>query len=87
LKGEAKVERKREQGTIETFNSTPEERLKAIFRVIERGQYEKIDGTMIDLSTAGAIKAVYEALSPENKDKFTTFPAGKMGLIAWKLVR
>ena len=81
------MERIREQGTIETLAESGSERMAAIRRVVADCQYAKIDGTMIDLSTAGAIVTVYDALSPENQAKFTAMPAGRMGIVAWELCK
>jgi hypothetical protein len=42
-------------------------------------------GTMIDLFTASAIVQVYDALNDANKGKFASLPAGRMGIVAFKL--
>jgi hypothetical protein len=77
----------REKGTIETRADNPSDRMQAIKRIVDRKQYEKIDGQMIDLFSASAIVKVYEALSKDNQEKFACFPAGKMGIIAFKLLK
>jgi hypothetical protein len=44
------------------------------------------DGVLIDIQTANAIVAVYDALSPENREKFTAMSLEKAATVAWKLV-
>lgn len=79
--------RVRQRGTRVTMAATPDERIAAIRRIVEEKQYAKVDGTMVDLFTASAIVTVYDALNPANKIKFASFPAGQMGLIAFKLLK
>lgn len=77
----------RKQGTVETVAGTPEDRINAIRSIVENKQYAKIDGTMIDLFTASLIVQIYDALNAENKIKFASFKAGKMGELAYKLAK
>jgi len=77
----------RKHGTKVTTAATPDERMAAIQAIVDEGQYAKIDGTMIDLFSAGAILAVDRALSPENQAKFRQYPAGKMAVLAFKLLK
>ncbi len=77
----------REEGTEEIVTDNPADRIAAIRRVVKRHQYAKIDGTMIDGFTAGAIVSVYDALNDANKLKFSSLRAGKMGLVAFKLIK
>lgn len=79
--------RVRQRGTRVTAASSPEERIAAIRQIVHAKQYAKVDDTMIDLFTASAIVQVYDALNDANKLKFASFPAGKMGLIAFKLLK
>ena len=80
-------QRTREHGTIETIPGTPEIRIAAIRQVVTACQYAKIDGQMIDLFSAGAIVAVYDALSPENQAKFAALTAPKMARVAFRLLK
>lgn len=59
----------------------------AAYRVSERCQAEKVDGVLLDLTTARAIIAVYEALSPENRAKMETLHVVKCADITWKLIK
>jgi hypothetical protein len=78
--------RTRQEGTQETVAGNPADRIAAIKRIVANKQYEKIDGCMIDLYTASVISQVYDALGDENKLKFSSMPAPKMGVIAYKLI-
>ena len=80
-------ERVREHGTMETVPGDGEKRLEVIRRIVANGQYEKVDGGMLDLFSAGAICAVYDKLSAENQVKYQTLPAQKMALVAFKLLK
>jgi hypothetical protein len=79
--------RKREQGTIETIAGNPQDRINAIKSVVDNKSYAKIDGTMIDLTTAHVIMTVYNAINDTNKAKFANMPAGRMGTIAYGLIK
>ena len=72
-------------GTHVTRPLSGEERVAAIRRIVEEKQYAKVDGTMIDLFSASAIIAVYDALNEQNKARYAAMPAGRMGLVAFKL--
>ena len=77
----------REHGTKVHMPDSAQERIDAIRSVVTGSSYAKVDGSCMDLTTAGAIVAVYDALNEENKVKFASFPAHKMATIAWKLVK
>ena len=83
----ATYQRTRNQGTIETIAGNPHDRIKAIQAVLDNSSYAKIDGMMIDLTTAHVIMTVYNALSDTNKTKFSGLKAGTMGSIAYKLIK
>ena len=80
-------QKQRKQGTVETIAGNPEDRISAIRAIVDKKQYAKIDGTMIDLFSASLIVQIYDKLNEENKLKFASFPAGKMGQIAYKLIK
>lgn len=86
MEGHTTFARTRKQGTRETLTSDPAVRLAAFRRIVERCQYEKVDGTMIDLFSASMVCQVYDALSDGAKVKFLSLPAGKMALFALKLI-
>lgn len=55
--------------------------------IIKSHQFQEINGVVVDAQTARAIITVYDALSPENQEKFASMSIGKMSSIAWKLVK
>ncbi len=55
--------------------------------IVKRGQNNKIDGVRVDLFSAGAVMAVYNALSPENRAKYEAMPVPKMVVLAFKLLK
>lgn len=79
--------RVREHGTHVTQPTSPAERIAAIRDVVERGAFAKVDGVAVDLTTAGAIIAVYDALNETNRARFAGFRVDQMARMAWKLVR
>ncbi len=53
-------------------------------KVVQDKQYATVDGMILDLFTASAIVAVYDALSPENKAKVEGLPLERMAEFALK---
>ena len=78
--------RVRKEGTIEIISGNSEDRIKAIQGVLDKRSYAKIDGTMIDLTSASAIMAVYNNLNDVNKVKFSSLTAYKMADLAYKIL-
>jgi hypothetical protein len=79
--------RTRVEGTEVTMPATPEQRIAAVRRIVDRKTYAKIDGVMVDLFTASAIVKVYDALNVDNRQLFASLPVGKMGRIAFRLTK
>jgi len=77
--------RTREHGTQVTAPATGQERIAAFRRIVAEGQYAKIDGVMMDLFSASTVLAVYDALNETNREKFSSMPAPKMAVVAFKL--
>jgi hypothetical protein len=61
-------------------------REKAIRDIVENKQMGKIDGKKVDLTTAGAMSKILNALSDESKKKFLALPIDRMLTVTWKLV-
>lgn len=79
--------RTRQHGTKNhTTNGDPAAKLAALREIVERKQYAKIDGAMVDLFSASAIVKVYDALSEANREKFAALPVVTMAKIAFKLL-
>lgn len=79
--------RTREHGTEVTQTSTGDQRIAAIRRIVERKQYAKVDGVMVDLFSASAIVQVFDAISEANRAKFTALPVAKMADVAFKVIK
>ena len=56
-------------------------------RIVENHQYEEVEGYLMDVQTAGALLAIYAALSPKAREKFDSVPLPKLVDFAWKQVR
>ena len=79
--------RTRPHGTVVTQPSSPNERIAAFRRIVDEGQYAKIDGVMVDLFSASAVIAVYDALNEANRARFASLSAPKMAKLAFKFVK
>lgn len=60
--------------------------VEAARRVKANSQYEKVDGVLLDLTTANAIVAVADALSPDSRSKLESMDIERAARICWKLV-
>ena len=79
--------RTRSGGTVVIAPANGAERIAAIRQIVERSQYAKVDGCMIDLFSASAIIKVYDALNETNRSKFAGMPAPAMADMAFKLLK
>lgn len=71
-----------------TFESKESDTISKVKAIVSDQQAEKIDGMLVDLTTANAIMTVYNALDKEeNKSKFAALPIGKMASVAFKLIK
>ena len=55
-------------------------------REARAGAWRKVDGVVLDMSTANVILAVYEATTDEGKAKLVAMPIPKMAAVCWRLV-
>lgn len=55
-------------------------------KIVSEHQHAKIEGVIVDASTAQAILLVYDSLKPENQAKFASLDVRVMGNVAWKLI-
>ena len=79
--------RTREQGTIDYCPATQEERISAFRNIVESQSYAKIDGCMIDVTSANVVVKIYDALNENNKLKFSSLTAENMAKVAFKLIK
>jgi hypothetical protein len=54
---------------------------------VAHGHMGKIDGMLVDATTATAILTVYHALNPVNRAKLAGIRIDRMADVAWKLLR
>ena len=62
-----------------------ESRIDIINRIIDEHQYEKIDGQIVDATTASMLKTVYDALKPASQKKFDRIPLRKLVDFGWSM--
>jgi hypothetical protein len=79
--------RTRQNGTRATLAKSGEEIIVACRQIVAERSYAKINGVTVDLFSAGAIVAVYDALNDANKAKFRNLPVAKMTWIALQLLK
>jgi hypothetical protein len=61
-------------------------RIETLRRIVERHQYEEIEGFEMDVMTASAMVAVHDALSPANQERFDAIPLPRLVDFCWKQV-
>lgn len=66
--------------------TSPEERISAFRKIVEKKAYAKIDGFMVDLFTANYVVQIYDMLNDTNKQKYANHKANCMANIAFQLV-
>lgn len=64
-----------------------EKRIDVLRRIIKEHQYEKIDGKVVDATTANMLVQVYEALRPDLQRKFDKIPLMKLVDFGWSVVK
>ena len=79
--------RTRQHGCKVTAPSDPRERIAALRTIVEKKEYAKVDGCMIDLFSASAIVQVYDALSEAAQKKYARMTAPTMASVAFKLLK
>lgn len=89
LKHQQETTRTRPQGTrvINTLQAADPglARIEAVQAIVDKGQYCKIDGLMVDLFSASCILQIYRAIRPEYQSKYRNLPIRKMATMAFKL--
>jgi hypothetical protein len=54
--------------------------------IVHSSSAKKIDGMLVDITTANAILTVYDNLSDTNKAKLIDMPLEKMAAVCWRLL-
>jgi hypothetical protein len=62
-------------------------RVIELLREAARGQWRKIDGVVVDMTTAAAILTVYDAVKPATKAKLAALRIDRMAAVAWRILR
>ncbi|MET7821266.1 hypothetical protein [Micromonospora zamorensis] len=62
-------------------------RIIEVLREAARGQMRKIDGAIVDGTTATAILTVYDALKPPTRAKLAALRIDRMAQVAWQVLR
>lgn len=75
----------RKNGTKVYKTETNQDKIDALRSIVTEGQYAVINGQMIDLFSASAIIAVYDALNETNKARYSGYAVPVMASIAFKL--
>ena len=58
-----------------------------VLREAARGAFRKIDGVVVDGTTAAAILTVYDTATPATRAKLTGLRLDRMAAVAWRLLR
>ena len=56
-------------------------------REAARGHFRKIDGVVVDMTTAAAILAVYDAANPATRAKLTSMRLDRLVEVSWRILR
>ncbi|MEU7961403.1 hypothetical protein [Micromonospora humida] len=62
-------------------------RVIELLREAKGGACRKIDGVLVDATTAAAILTVYDALKPATRAKLAALRIDRMAQVAWKVLR
>lgn len=57
----------------------------ATLREARAGSWRKVDGVVLDMSTANVILTVYDATNDEGKAKLVAMPIALMAAVCWRL--
>jgi len=58
-----------------------------LLREAKRGAWRKIDGVVVDATTAAAILTVYDACKPAMRAKLAAMRIDRMATVAWRILR
>jgi hypothetical protein len=67
--------------------STARTRIAKVRQIVRDKQCARVEGYLMDLTTASLLVTVYEALSKANREKFGKPPLPKLVDLAWRSVR
>jgi hypothetical protein len=62
-------------------------RIGKVREINRTGMAARVEGCLVDIQTAGLLVKVYEALSPENRERFGKPSLPKLVDLSWRCVR
>ncbi|GAB1641521.1 hypothetical protein KRMM14A1259_19440 [Krasilnikovia sp. MM14-A1259] len=62
-------------------------RVIEVLREVMRGHVRKIDGVIVDATTAAAILTVHDVLKPPTRVRLAALDIDRMAQVAWRLLR
>jgi hypothetical protein len=62
-------------------------RVIEVLREVANGHMRKIDGVIVDGTTAAAILTVYDAVKPATQAKIAALDIDRMAEVAWRILR
>ena len=69
-----------------SVTSVKNDTIVVLKQIVKDHQYQKIDGMVVDATTANAILQVYDNLSPKNQKKYAKMSLKKMSDLAWTIL-
>jgi hypothetical protein len=63
------------------------QKIETLKTIVADHQCAKVEGVLVDATTANVVVQVFDALNETNKAKFAALPVAKMANLAWKFVK
>lgn len=85
-----KTEQTHRDDLARAVRATPKpkgDRMTKVRAVVDARQCARIEGHLVDLTTANMLVRVHDALNPENQKTFAALPLAKMVSVGWKLCK
>lgn len=61
-------------------------RIDRLRRIVEEHQAARVEGKVVDATTANMLVSIHDALNEKNRAHFLALPLPKMVALGWKLV-
>ncbi len=71
---------------LESMPSSGDSRIETLRRILADHQFEKIDGFIVDATTASLLVQVYDSLNAANQARFEDLPLMRLVDFAWSQV-
>jgi len=66
---------------------SPEQKEQTIRNIVKTKQHDKIDGVLVDMTTAGGMVQLLDKLTPDQKQKYLKLPIQKMANVLYKVMK